>query len=97
MLVLRLRLFEETKQEVHFFQGLYDLEHAGPQGYDRDTLEAFLGLWGAGRGEGGGKGGKSTMSFTIDMYLCSCSIYCVLFCWYPLCSRKEHCCVIHRQ
>ena len=63
MLVLRLRLFEETKQEVHFFQGLYDLEHAGPQGYDRDTLEAFLGLWGAGRGGGRGEGGQKYYVF----------------------------------
>ena len=94
MLVLRLRLFEETKQEVHFFHELYDLEHAGPSGYDRNTLEAFLRLSGAG---GGGKGGKSTICFTIYMYLYSCSIYCVLFYWYPLCGRKAHFCVIHRQ
>ena len=73
MLVLRLRSFEETKQEIHFFQGLYHLEHAGPSGYDRNTLEAFLGL-----GGGGGEGGQKYYMFY--------NIYVLMFMWYILCA-----------
>ena len=55
---------KQNKKSI-FFQELYDLEHAGPSGYDRNTLEAFLRLSGAGGGGKGGRGQKYYMFYNI--------------------------------
>ena len=66
---------KQNKKSI-FFQELYDLEHAGPSGYDRNTLEAFLRLSGA------GVGGRGAKVLYVLQYICTYSHVVYTVCYF---------------